>query len=176
VGRRRADASWLPVQRKPFNLGSTYPLATIRVLGRAVDTEPPSVEYPVGARFGESVELVGYNLEVKGDELAVSLFWQALSAMGSRRKIFLHLVGPGGTGDLQAQSDLYPRLPSTSWLPGEYLSDEVSLVLPKNLLEGEYDLLLGWYDEATGERLPVFDAAGQPVGDNLVLAELELGE
>ncbi len=37
VGRRRADGSWLPVRRGPFPLGSTYPLATIRVLSRPID-------------------------------------------------------------------------------------------------------------------------------------------
>ena len=39
VGRRRAGGSWLPVQRGPFPLGSTYPLATIRVLGQKVPVE-----------------------------------------------------------------------------------------------------------------------------------------
>ena len=32
VGRRRADGSWLGVRRGPFPLGTTYPLATIRVV------------------------------------------------------------------------------------------------------------------------------------------------
>jgi 4-amino-4-deoxy-L-arabinose transferase-like glycosyltransferase len=36
VGRRRAGGSWLPVRRGPFLLGSTYPLATIRVLEQQV--------------------------------------------------------------------------------------------------------------------------------------------
>jgi hypothetical protein len=32
VGRRRADGTWLTVRRGPFPLGSSYPLATIRVV------------------------------------------------------------------------------------------------------------------------------------------------
>ena len=32
VGRRRGDGSWLSVRRGPLPLGSTYPLATIRIL------------------------------------------------------------------------------------------------------------------------------------------------
>ncbi len=32
LGRQHADGAWFPVRRGPFPLGSTYPLATIRVL------------------------------------------------------------------------------------------------------------------------------------------------
>jgi hypothetical protein len=32
LSRRQADGSWLPVRRSLFPLGSTYPLATVRVL------------------------------------------------------------------------------------------------------------------------------------------------
>lgn len=182
VGRRRPDGTWLPVRRGPFGLGSTYPLATIRVLGRDANLISPAVEYPVSARFGDSIQLLGYDLEAESDELALTLFWQALSPTETRFKMFLHLVDAGGTGEVRphsdlvrAQRDIYPRLPTTSWLPGEYLSDEVMLDLPADLA-GEYSLLLGWYDEARGDRLPAFDARGLSLGDSLVLAELELGE
>jgi hypothetical protein len=30
------------------------------------------------------------------------------------------------------------------------------------------------YDASTGDRLPVFDAQGQPVGDHLVIGEIEV--
>jgi hypothetical protein len=36
--------------------------------------------------------------------------------------------------------------------------------------------LLGWYDEATGQRLPVYDAAGTALGDSLALGPFELEE
>ena len=77
---------------------------------------------------------------------------------------------------MRAQSDRYPHLPTTTWLPGEYLSDEVNLDLPSALAADRYRLLLGWYDEVTGSRLPVFDAAGEPLGDSVVLGELALGK
>ncbi len=46
LGRRRSDGSWLPVRRGPVGLGSTYPLATVRVVGRSLDLNPPSVRAP----------------------------------------------------------------------------------------------------------------------------------
>jgi hypothetical protein len=177
VGRRRPDGEWLAVERKPFiSLRSTYPLATIRVLGRTADLRIPEVEHTVEARFGDSVQLLGYNLETGTGTLALTLFWKALSPTETRLKMFLHLVAEGETGEVRAQSDRYPHLPTTAWLPGEYLSDEVNLDLPSTLPTDRYSLLLGWYDEATGSRLPVFDAAGDPLGDSVVLGELELGQ
>lgn len=175
VGRRRADGTWLPVQRRPFSLGSIYPLATIRVLGRPANLSRPAVEYPVDARFGDSIQLLGYNLERGPGDLALTLFWQARSATDTPKKIFLHLVPAAGSGEIRAQADSYPRLPTTSWLPGEYLSDQILLDLPAHLEADEYVLLLGWYDEAAGDRLPVSGAGGESLGDSLVLGQLELG-
>jgi hypothetical protein len=40
LGRRRASGDWLPVWRGPFPLGSTYPLATVRVLERPIAATP----------------------------------------------------------------------------------------------------------------------------------------
>jgi hypothetical protein len=176
VGRRRPDGPWLPVSREPFGLGTSYPLATIRVLGRSADVSPPSVQHRVEARFGDSVRVLGYNLEGGGNRLALTLFWRVLAPMESPSKMFVHVVGSGGLGDIRAQADVYPRLTATSWLPGEYLSEEVTLDLPADLSADGYTLLVGWYDEATGDRLPVFDAAGKPLGDSLVLERVGIGE
>ena len=96
--------------------------------------------------------------------------------MATRYKIFVHLTGEGEPTDILAQADVYPHLPTTGWVQGEYLSDRVSLELPANLPPGRYSLLMGLYDEATGERLPAFDATGQALGDSLLLEQVHLGE
>ncbi|MFN2169058.1 MAG: hypothetical protein ACK2U9_22730, partial [Anaerolineae bacterium] len=182
LGRRGAAGAWLPLRRGAFPLGETYPLATVRILGRQANMVAPQVEHPVDARFGQAMRLVGYDLVppiveawAPGVEVELVVHWQALSAMRDRYKIFLHLVGSGGPADIRAQADVYPALPTTSWLPGEFRSDRVALELPASLPAGSYELLLGLYDETTGIRLPVTDAAGTAVGDALVLAELDLG-
>ncbi len=43
------------------------------------------------------------------------------------------------------------------------------LELPRDLPPGRYRLLVGLYEDASGLRLPVFDASGQSVGDSLSL-------
>jgi hypothetical protein len=175
VGRQRQDRSWLPVRRDPFSLGSTYPLATLRVLGRPADLSAPTVEHPEDARFGEAIRFVGYDEDLgpnpgQGQSLLpLTLHWQALTSMDTRYKIFLHLVDEEEPSKLYGQSDVYPHLPTTAWIAGEYLSDQVTLELPTGLSPGRYLALLGWYDEATGQRLPIYDAAGTALGDSLAL-------
>jgi hypothetical protein len=183
LGRRGAGGTWLPVRRTLLPLGETYPLATVRVLGRQANRVPPQVGHPAEAGFGQAIRLVGYDLDPPelaawspGAEVALVLHWQALSAMSNRYKIFLHLVGSGGPADIRAQADVYPAVSTTSWLPGEFRSDSVALDLPADVPAGTHDLLLGLYDESTGVRLPVSDATGRALGDALILAELHLGE
>ncbi|MBN1136457.1 MAG: glycosyltransferase family 39 protein [Anaerolineae bacterium] len=178
LGCRSPDGSWLPVRRGLVGLGLAYPLATVRVVGRSPDMSPPTVQYPADARFGAYIRLVGYDLPGGGAPtslsggLQVTLYWQALAPTPGRYKLFVHLVNPGNPFDIRAQADLYPSLPTTAWTPGEYLCDDMTLKLPPGLIPGRYDLLVGFYDEATGDRLPLFDAAGQPLGDTLLLRQV----
>jgi hypothetical protein len=176
LGRRRADGSWLPVQRPPFPLGLNYPLATVRVLGRPVEVNPPTAQHALEARFGQGIRLVGYDLRQEPSDLALTLHWQALAPMSSRYKVFAHLVNDAGGGELLAQADVYPHLPTTAWIRGEYLSDNLLLRLPPDLPPGSYRLLVGLYEEASGHRLPVFGPAGEALGDSLSLAQIDHGE
>jgi hypothetical protein len=183
LGRRRPDGVWWPVQRGPVSLGSTYPLVTIRALDRLVDMAPPSVDNQVEARFGEEIRLLGYtaqpplpDLPPIPQRLQLTLHWQALAPTDTPHKVFLHLIGPEGSSDIAAQADVYPSVPTPAWRPGEYLEERILLDIADGLLPGRYRLLLGLYDETSGRRLPAFDAAGQPLGDGVALAEIVLGK
>jgi hypothetical protein len=127
------------------------------------------MQTPVGARFGEGIGLAGYDLQSSASALQLLLHWQALASMDTRYKLFVHLTGEGDPSDIYAQADQYPGLPTTTWIPGEYLSDKVALSLPDALLSGRYQLLVGWYDEITGQRLPAHNAFGEQVGDSFLL-------
>ena len=180
-GRRSPDGSWLSVRRGPVGLGSTYPLATVRALGRSVNLEPRPVRHRVYVRFGDYIRFIGSDASVGETQVPIPaslrfiFYWQAIAPTPSRYKLFVHLVDPGNPAGIRAQADLYPSLPTNTWVPGEYLHDDVTLDLPPGLAPGRYDLLVGFYDEATGARLPVFDPAGQPQGDSLLLQQVTLG-
>jgi hypothetical protein len=174
---RRVQEGWLPVHRGPVRLGQTYPLATVGVTGRPANYVRPQVGNPMDARFkeasGGTISLLGYDLIESDPQLALTLYWQPEAPVQTNYKIFVHLVG-NGPSDIRAQTDLYPHLPTSGWLPGEYLSDELYLDLPSDLPPGRYELLVGFYDESTGQRLQVTGAIGQPLGDSLLLQPIDI--
>lgn len=176
LGRQRPDGSWLPVRRGPLSLGDTYPLATIRILGRPVELAAPAVQHPTDADFGAGIRLLGYDLQVGAGDLQLALHWQALAPMSESFKIFVHLLAGADPAGIHAQADLYPHLPTTAWIPGEVLTDRVILELPPDLSPGSYTLLVGLYDEANGRRLPVVSAALEPLGDSLPLTHIDRGQ
>jgi hypothetical protein len=45
--------------------------------------------------------------------------------------------------------------PTTTWLPGEILTDPHTLSLPGELPSRDYRLITGMYDPTTGRRMPV---------------------
>jgi hypothetical protein len=182
LGRRRADGHLHPVRRGRVPLGSTYPLATVHLLGRDTNPKRPEVETPMDAQFGDGIGFVGYELTQLPNPqstirtLQLTLCWQTLAPLDRRYKVFVHLVGEGGPSDIRAQADAWPRQATTGWVPGEYLCDELVLNPPTDLPVGSYTLLMGLYDEDSGLRLPVLYAAGHTVGDSLVLEQVRLGE
>ena len=135
-----------------------------------------------GQALGNGIAFLGYELvripasSSTLPKLQLTLHWQALAPMDTGYKVFVHLLGEGGPADVRAQADVWPHLSTTGWVPGEYLSDQVALHPEAGLPEGWYTILVGLYDEDTGLRLPVLDAAGQVVGDSLVLEQVRLRE
>jgi len=111
--------------------------------------------------------LLGYDLSAAtlaaGEALDLTLHWQATETTGQRLVVYVHLVD--AAGQTVAQADGEPgagALPTSSWLPGEYLADPHRLLAPANLPAGTYTIEIGLYDPATGQRLLWLDAAGQP--------------
>jgi hypothetical protein len=50
--------------------------------------------------------------------------------------------------------------PTSGWIPGDNVVDEHAISIDRNLSAGEYRLITGMYDPATGQRLT------QPSGEN----------
>ena len=186
LGRRAAGGAWLPIRRGLAPLGSTYPLASIRVVDRTPDYAAPRVQHPVRGRFGDAIGFVGFDALPEAMSqphstgpwtgLELTLYWQALGSIQDSYKLFLHLVSEADPSSIDAQSDAYPSLPTTAWLQGEYLSDVIHLDLPDELAPGTYTLRLGFYDEPTGARLPATDDEGRFQEGGLVLGQVRLGK
>jgi hypothetical protein len=119
---------------------------------------PPGVEAAAPlAVWGERIALAHF--EVSGpeaDALALDVSWRALRRMVESYKFFAHLR-EAGTGRIASQVDLIPldwSYPTSWWEENELIDDRLSIPLD-NVGPGRYELWIGFYDEVSGERLPL---------------------
>lgn len=113
---------------------------------------PPPVDTEVAVQFEDVASLVGASIEPEledigvGETLTITLVWRAESETDSSYRVFVHLVDPEGR--LVAQCDGVPSewsRPTTSWLPGEYITDVHRLTVPVDVIAGDYHLRAGLY-------------------------------
>ena len=144
-----------------------YPL-TVRLLDPAHDTAPLQ---PLTAQVGDSIQLTGYEMNpIFSDSpptVSVTLYWQASRKISADYTVFVQMVGPNG--QMGAQWDNPPqggRYPTSAWSEDTVI-DRYNLTFREGASPGDYRLLVGMYDSATGERLPV-TVKGQPQPDNAI--------
>ncbi len=138
-----------------------------------------SIQYPLNWRFGESVELLGFNLAaaelVPGQQVDVTLFWRTDSALTERYKVLVYVIGefnPASGNPLWGQQDSEPlnwRLPTTQWPINVVLQDTYTFELFGGTPPGDYGLGVVMYRLAGGERLLITDANGASLGDTASL-------
>jgi hypothetical protein len=139
--------------------------------------EAPDLASPRQARFGDQIQLLGYEHVLNADEtLRLTLWWKALAEPVKDYKRFVHLYD-AQTHTMIAQDDAMPRAwtyPTSWWAAGEVVSETVTLDID-GAPPGTYPLAVGWYDPETMDRLPALDASGtrQP-DDRLILNTMTL--
>jgi hypothetical protein len=159
--------AFLPLSQGGHNL---YP-ATYRLLDPAHDATPT---HPLAAQLGEAIHLVGYDLSRAGGTFELTLYWRSAATIPTDYTVFTQLLGPDG--QLWAQQDNPPqagRYPTSAWAEQDRVVDRYALPLREGAPPGNYRLLVGMYDPATGERLPA-TLAGAPQPDNAVVVAVEV--
>jgi len=129
------------------------------------------------ARFDEIVALLGYeschDLLPNGMKL-LRVYWRPLKQSPLSLKSFVHVYGPeaGAPGRaLRAQDDQYPqagRLDATTWAHTGIFR-EVYYLPVSSLDAGRYEILIGWYEPDSGERLLLADGT-----DSFTLCAFEI--
>jgi hypothetical protein len=154
------------------------PRGSATLSGFKVSPPPPESVLPSqrDVAFGEesALRLVGIDMlpiEVEaGGTLALRAQWRAEEVLGRPLTTFLHLISPDGT--LAAQTDFAPDYPTSLWSAGEVVELSYNVTLPETLPSGSYEVLLGWYDAETLERLP--GQADQSSDGALMLGRIEV--
>jgi 4-amino-4-deoxy-L-arabinose transferase-like glycosyltransferase len=176
VGLLRPDGARLPVAGSDDQVV----LTNVETTQRIHDSAPPSPQHVLNARFGDCASLVGYDLRGgtdahPGESLTLVLYWEALETFDRPYTVFAHLVD--ADDHIFGQRDQVPGdgdFPTTSWVPGEYLTDAYAIPVNLDTPAGEYRIEIGFYDPLDGTRLPVTDVDDQPLGDRLLLEETRI--
>jgi hypothetical protein len=140
------------------------------------DADPPraaGAQHVLDARLADKIALLGYDLPLTraapGEQVALTLYWQAAGRVGANLSVFVHLYGPDR--QVYGQSDKYvplPFFPTGRWPVGRVMLDPHQLSVDPGAPPGPYTLAAGMWDRVTGRRSAVLEAAGWP-GDAIVL-------
>ncbi|HSH03292.1 MAG TPA: hypothetical protein VLL52_12290 [Anaerolineae bacterium] len=105
---------------------------------------------PITASWGERIGLIGWRVVAEGELLQVTLLWEALADGEQNYTAFIHIVD--GEGELVAQRDRPPNgYYTVDWQTGEWVQDVFTVSVPAGVTD--YQILTGFYDPVTGERL-----------------------
>lgn len=128
-------------------------------VGETYDAQP-SPANTLRVNLGDSIRMLGYDLAATtiepGENMSLTLHWQALEEMQHDYTVFVHLVGQDG--GIVSQDDAQPDggfYPTSYWDKGEVVRDEHLLTVPPELGVGEYELRVGMYTLEDMHRLPV---------------------
>jgi hypothetical protein len=176
------DASGAPLWAEDMTLAHVEILARDRLF-----TLPADIAYPLDLRLGDVVHLRGFDLRPQtqgevgvlsaqpGDQIPLKLYWQADGPTDLSYTVFVHLVGPDGM--LHGQVDRPPAggaAPTHSWAEEQVVIDEMLLPVLPDAPAGAYHIAVGLYDPGSGERLPIYDAAGTELSNRQIVLPVEV--
>ena len=131
---------------------------------------------PQVARFGDGIELLGYELDtgdVPGGTIRAILYWHALRSVDAGYTVFVHLVD--SEGEIRGQWDGQPlggAYPTDVWSTSVVVREEYAVPVASDAPLGAYQVAVGFYRLATMERLAAFDQAGMALADGEVVLDL----
>ncbi|MEZ4661363.1 MAG: glycosyltransferase family 39 protein [Caldilineaceae bacterium] len=128
------------------------------------------------------IALLGYDLSSAqpepGARVMLTLYWQARQPVAQDYVVFNQIIDLSD-GHKAGQRDGEPvcnTLPTTRWQPGRVIVDRYDIPIAPDAPARPYTLLMGLYGRDSGERVPIFDASGQALGEAVQLGEMGVGD
>ncbi|MFZ1396898.1 MAG: hypothetical protein WAS33_08380, partial [Candidatus Promineifilaceae bacterium] len=169
----RQPGTEFPLSIQDANGDTTINIARLKTLPE--ETAVPPTATPLGTQFGDAILLTHADLPTTvslTEPLDLTLYWQAIGPIAADYTVFLHLLTLEGEfvlgQDGQPLGGLYP---TSFWGEGEVVVDGRSWFT--DLPPGEYQLQVGLYLLATGQRLPV-SGPHSALGDRVLLQTIEI--
>ena len=134
-------------------------------------------------RLGDVGSLWGYDLSLPpeglqpGSSFDLTLCYRSGSGASPDYTRFVHLYA--AELGMAAQQDGQPGAgdnPTSSWVEGEVIVEQVHLTVDPAAKPGTYALQVGLYEPKSGQRLTAWDGAGKRLTDDqATLAQLQIG-
>ena len=173
--------AWKLVSAGIVLLSWSIPLWTIAPAYAKPRPQIAPAEVPTAFHFGDAIELAGYNRPAParpGLEAQITLCWQALAPVTENYTVFLEIVGPDGQG--YGRLATYPghgNYATSLWAVRVPFCDRyvipVGSTFPAPALAQVHVALLLTTD-VNGERLPVLDAASNPIESRAISIPLKV--
>jgi hypothetical protein len=118
-------------------------------------------------------------MRLGGEVLDLTFYWRSDAPLPADYTTFVHIRDTTGQvagtpGTIVAQMDRPPAdgaYPTSLWDAGEVVRDAIKIPIPPQVPPGDYEIVIGLYDFATGHRLPVLDDQRKPTNDHILLEQ-----
>ncbi|MCL4264620.1 MAG: hypothetical protein KJ069_15460 [Anaerolineae bacterium] len=107
------------------------------------------INSPANVMFNEAIQLQRYDIGEQENGVLLTLHWQPQADWPESAQLFVHLLNKDGELVRQVDVPLSKSLQDTVFL------DPLPGLPGDGLPNGRYDIIIGLYDPATGQRLPV---------------------
>jgi len=172
------DLEALPSAGEPISLLSPHtgeaiaqitPLESVGpVLSRVA--EPQDI-HPMDYNWDHQTSLIGYqvlpDVVQPGQSPTLNLYWRGLTDQPAEYKTFVHLIN--SRGEPVGQWDGISLSEEQRWRERKSSPEQHILWVGPQAAPGAYLVRIGLIDPGTGERLPVYTAGGEPLGDHVQL-------
>jgi 4-amino-4-deoxy-L-arabinose transferase-like glycosyltransferase len=174
IGDGETDPAEARLQVKRFRLDLFLPPNQ-----RVDDDRLPAPMWQEEVRLGDVAKLaaveIGETALRRGEALPLAIYWRALAETDISYTAFVQAIDDEGFK--ATQDDRVPcngGCPTTTWRPGDVISEWYDLPIHPDAPPGHYQLVVGMYDLATGERLPAFDAQDNVIGTYVLIGSVEV--
>jgi len=135
----------------------TFGTASIDVvLNRPAPAPSDPAMVPLAINFGADIMLQGYTWRVEGNQLAVTLFWEASAEPEADYQIFVHVLDADNRTAAQADSGpLVGQYPTSQWRIATRIADKHIIPLDSLQKNAKYTVQIGMYHLPDLERVPL---------------------
>jgi hypothetical protein len=140
-----------------FDLASRLNEAAQRSQQHTLDAALP-------VKFGDSAELIGYDVQRRGNQVSVVTYWRVGDRVAAPLQLFVHAIGSNGS--IVGQGDRLD-VPAYGWRSGDVFAQVTYLDVPAE----DATIMVGLYNPDSGQRLTA-DVDGREV-DRLPLMQVK---